>query len=329
MNQYLLLQQQQYNYQNYYKKFYSQPILGVKEQQKPVLDVKEQQKAVLGVKEQQKAVLGVKEQQKAVLDVKEVKENTKIDLENYKLIKNEIKKTIIFLSKIKNKKLRLNYLENLKTVYKFNNENNNSLEVCLLEGYIVKKKCYGTSLGNYMFQNEVSALSKLNGYPHFPILFEYDPDKLIIYMSYCGDVISSKNIALNWKEQFNEISEIMTVLKVNSNDMIPRNICCLDNEIKIIDFGLNTIFGKTIKEVLNDLYGQLNNINKQNQNQNQNQNNNNNNNNINNTELNYLIEYKGWREKLKNYIKKEEQIKELHNKFQQHLKDLKNFKGKK
>ena len=317
MNQYLLqqLQQQQY-YQNYYKKFYSQPIKNVKpipdvkEQQKLILDVKEQQKLILDVKEQQKSILDVKEQQKAILDVK-IKENNKIDLENYKLIKDEIKKTINVLSHIKNKRLRLNYFENLKTVYKFKNEHSNSLEVCLLEGYIVKKKCFGTSLGNYMFQNEVSALSKLNGYPHFPILFEYDPDKLIIYMSYCGDTISSKNISVNWKEQFNEISEIMTVLKVNSNDMIPRNICCLDNEIKIIDFGLNTVFGKTIKEVLNDLYGQLNNINKQPQLQQQ---------------LNYLIEYKGWKQKLENYIIKEKQIIELHNKYLLHLKNLKNKK---
>ena len=297
MNQYLLhqLQQQQY-YQNYYKKFYSQPILVVKEQQKLILDI------------------NVKEQQKPILDVNiNVKENNKIDLENYKLIKDEIKKTINVLSHIKNKRLRLNYFENLKTIYKFKNEHSNSLEVCLLEGYIVKKKCFGTSLGNYMFQNEVSALSKLNGYPHFPILFEYDPDKLIIYMSYCGDTISSKNISVNWKEQFNEISEIMTVLKVNSNDMIPRNICCLDNEIKIIDFGLNTVFGKTIKEVLNDLYGQLNNINKQPQ-QSQSQ------------QLNYLIEYKGWKQKLENYIIKENKMVELHKKYLLHLKNLKNNK---
>ena len=319
MNQYLLLQQQQqYYYQNYYKKFYSQPIkninITVKTQQKPILDVRNQQKPILDVRNQQKPILDVKNQQKPILDVK-VRETNKIDLENYKLIKDEIKKTINVLSQIKNKRLRLNYFENLKTVYKFNNEHSNSLEVCLLEGYVVKKKCFGTSLGNYMFKNEVSALIKLNGYPHFPILFEYDPYKLIIYMSYCGDTISSKNISVNWKEQFNEISEIMTVLKVNSNDMIPRNICCLDNEIKIIDFGLHTIFGKTIKEVLNDLYGQLNNINKQNQN--------------NNLELNYLIEYKGWKEKLENYTKKELQMKELNNKFIQHLKDLKNFKGKK
>ena len=297
MNQYLLLQQQQYNYQNYYKKFYSQPFKNInitaKTQQKPILDVRNQQKPILDVK---------------------VSETNKIDLENYKLIKDEIKKTINVLSQIKNKRLRLNYLENLKTVYKFNNEHSNSLEVCLLEGYVVKKKCFGTSLGNYMFKNEVSALIKLNGYPHFPILFEYDPEKLIIYMSYCGNTISSQNISVNWKEQFNEISEIMTVLKVNSNDMIPRNICCLDNEIKIIDFGLHTIFGKTIKEVLNDLYGQLSNINNKNQNQN------------NNLELNYLVEYKGWKEKLENYTKKEQQMKELNNKFIQHLKDLKNKK---
>jgi tRNA A-37 threonylcarbamoyl transferase component Bud32 len=327
-NQFLL---QQYYRIKYYKNFYSNPIPDVKIQQKeikPILDVKIQQKEIkpiLDVKIQQKEIKpipDVKIQQKEIKPVLDVKIEQKeikpvLDLENYGLIKNEIKKTINTLAQIKDKRLRLNYLGNLKTIYKFQTEHNNSLEVCLLEGYIVKKKCFGNSLGNYMFQNEVAALSKLSGYPHFPLLFEYDKNMLIIYMSYCGNLISSKNIPLNWKEQVNEIKEIMTTLNVNSNDMIPRNICCLDNEIKIIDFGLNTIFGKTINEIINDLYGNLNNFSK---NQNQNL--------ITNfsLELNYLKEYKNWKEKLENYIKKEKEMKELHNKYLLHLKQLRNKK---
>ncbi len=46
----------------------------------------------------------------------------------------------------------------------------------------------------------------------------------------------------------------MNVTNVNSNDILLRNICCLGDEIKIIDFGLHTIFGRTIQEVLSDLH---------------------------------------------------------------------------
>ena len=325
-NQFLL---EQYYRIKYYKNFYSNSVQDVKllqQQQKeikPVPDVKllqQQQKEIKPVPDVK--LLQQQKEIKPIPDVKLLQQQQKeikpvLDLENYGLIKSEIKKTIITLSQIKDKRLRLNYLGNLKTIYKFQNEHNNSLDVCLLEGYIVKKKCFANSLGNYMFQNEVAALSKLSGYPHFPLLFEYDANMLIIYMSYCGNLISSKNIPLNWKEQVNEIKEIMTILNVNSNDMIPRNICCLDNEIKIIDFGLNTIFGKTINEIINDLYGNLNNFSK---NQNQNIV-------INSTlELNYLKEYKGWKEKLENYIKKEKEMKELHNRYLLHLKQLRNKK---
>ena len=99
--------------------------------------------------------------------------------------------------------------------------------------------------------------------------------------------------------------------------MISRNICCLDNEIKIIDFGLNTIFGKTINEIINDLYGNLNNFSK---NQNQNL--------LTNfpLELNYSKEYKNWKEKLEKYVKKEKAMKELHNKYLLQLKQLRNKK---
>jgi tRNA A-37 threonylcarbamoyl transferase component Bud32 len=113
-----------------------------------------------------------------------------------------------------------------------------------------------------MFWNEVKALKKIGHYPHFPFLIAYDPNSLTIYMTYCGSTLSSENLPKNWKVQFEEISQIMNITNINSNDMLLRNICCLGDEIKIIDFGLNTIFGRTIDDVLNDLLIILNQLEK-------------------------------------------------------------------
>ena len=78
--------------------------------------------------------------------------------------------------------------------------------------------------------------------------------------------------------------------------MLLRNICCLNGEIKIIDFGLSTIFGKTIDDVLKDLYNNLNTLNK----------------NISITpniqSYIYINEYPNWRQNLENYKIKEIQL---------------------
>ena len=167
-----------------------------------------------------------------------------------------------------------------------------STEVCLLEGYIVRKKCIKDSLGNFMFMNEIKALQKIGQYPHFPFLIAYDPNSLTIYMTYCGSMLSSNNLPKNWKKQFEEISQIMNITNINSNDILLRNICCLGDEIKLIDFGLHTIFGRTIKEVLNDLYTILNQLDK-NTNTNKNQSED-----ILSVYTNY---YPNWKEKLERY----------------------------
>jgi tRNA A-37 threonylcarbamoyl transferase component Bud32 len=186
----------------------------------------------------------------------------------------------------------INYLNNLPIISKFNNMHTSSVSVCLIEGYLVKKKCINDSLGNFMFWNEIRALQKLSSYPHFPFLIAYDSNSLIIYMTYCGPSLSSENLPTNWKIQFEEIKEIMEITEVNSNDMIMRNICCLGDEIKIIDFGLHTIFGRTIKEVLNDFYIQLQNIDKRNNTQS-------NQSIINNS---YNLYYPNWKENLHKYL---------------------------
>ncbi len=146
------------------------------------------------------------------------------------------------------------YFETLKKIHSFTNEHLGSDEVYLLEGYIVKKKCKNDWYGSFLFWNEVNALHKVSEYPHFPYLLSYDSKKLIIYMTYCGENLSFKNVPSDFKNQLNEIKTVMRIFNINSNDMIKRNICCLGNEIKIIDFGLSSnMFNNNITDSINKL----------------------------------------------------------------------------
>jgi tRNA A-37 threonylcarbamoyl transferase component Bud32 len=235
------------------------------------------------------------------------------NLEDFSNIKDNQNKIINKLSSFKNTKEQLLFLSSLRPIYKFTSEHTNSDIVVLLEGYIVKKKCFANSLGNYMFWNEVKALVKLDGYPHFPKIIAYDPNSLTIYMSYCGKNISSLNLPLNWKEQVKEICEIMETLNVNSNDMLLRNVCCLNGEIKIIDFGLHTIFGKTIKENIADLINNLNSLGS-----------------ISTTEVNndYQQQYHDWKNNLQKYKIKQQQLEIYKNQLKIAYKNCINNKDK-
>jgi hypothetical protein len=171
------------------------------------------------------------------LELSRPKISESINLKDYDMIKQKNNELFVTLSNIKTKEGVLQYMNRLKDIHKFTSEHTNSDKVSLIEGYIVKKVCFNNSLGNYMFTNEINALSKLRGYPHFPHLIAYDPQNLIIYMTYCGGLLTSENLPNNWRDQIHEIKEIMMTLNINSNDMLMRNTCCLDGEIKIIDFG--------------------------------------------------------------------------------------------
>ena len=153
---------------------------------------------------------------------------------------------------------RLNYLNKLKHIKYFDNEHHYSKSVELLDNYIVKKTLKYNFLGVQLFKNELNALFKLSNYPHFPKLIAYDSKHLIIYMSYCGVQISRYNLPNNWKEQIREIQLILEKRNVNSNDMLLRNTCILDNQIYIIDFGLNSVYNDNIKYVIGNFYNNLN-----------------------------------------------------------------------
>jgi hypothetical protein len=198
--------------------------------------------------------------------------------ENSDLIRQIQYDVIKNLIELKKKNINITpYLNKLKVIRTFSNIHEGSQKVELIEGYIVKKQCQQTSLGSFLFTNEVNTLKKLQGFPHFPHLISFDADKLIIYMTYCGETVSSKNLPTDWQNQMSNILRILSVLNINSNDMSIRNTCCLGDELKIIDFGLNTQFKKSINDSLIDLTRQINSLS-----------NSSNNNNTNTTqELNY------------------------------------------
>ena len=141
---------------------------------------------------------------------------------------------------------RIKKLNSLRILKEFNETHNYSNSVYLLENKIVKKNLKNNNLGNSLFLNEINALIKLQNNKHFPKLLAYNIKQMSIYMSYCGEKISKKNLPNDWEFQINEIYNILQKVNVNSNDMIIRNTCVLDDIIYIIDFGLYNKFSNPL-----------------------------------------------------------------------------------
>lgn len=181
------------------------------------------------------------------------------NLNNDKIVKTEQFKYINSLMKLPYSK-RLYILSKSPIIKGFTSEHNYSKNVYLIQGYIVKKVIEPTSFGNFVFWNEVNALKRLLKFPHFPKLLAYDPFNLVIYMTYCGEVANSLNLPEDWTAQLNNIRKILKYINLNSNDMLGRNTCILDNKLYIIDFGLSTQFPKNIDMSIFKLANELNNI---------------------------------------------------------------------
>ena len=152
---------------------------------------------------------------------------------------------------------RLPLFSKMKFVRSFNNEHNYSIDVSLLDNYVVRKILKYNSLGFVLFKSEVTALLKLNRYPYFPKILTFDPKRYIIYMSYCGEQINYDNCPSDWYSQFGIISEIMKKENITSSDIIDRNICILSNRIHIIDFGLSNQFSESVNTSIKKLYNIL------------------------------------------------------------------------
>lgn len=175
----------------------------------------------------------------------EIKENTF----NIKMKVDHVYKYILTLTP----KEKQNFLLYLKISKRFKSPHHYSSSVYLLDNYVVRKNLKKNAMGNFLFQNEISALKKLQPYKYFPKLLGYDNLRLSIFMTFCGEQISSKNLPDDWEKQIDEIESILTEINVNSNDMILRNVCVLNKRIYIIDFGLYSQFSVSIKETISKL----------------------------------------------------------------------------
>ena len=149
---------------------------------------------------------------------------------------------------------RLPFFHKMKYVRKFNYEHNYSVDVGLMENYVVRKILKYSSLGFVLFKSEVTALLKLDRYPHFPKILTFDSKRYTIYMSYCGEPLNYNNCPFDWYNQFGIISEIMTKENTTSSDIIDRNICVLNKKIHIIDFGLSNQFSESVGVSISKLY---------------------------------------------------------------------------
>lgn len=94
------------------------------------------------------------------------------------------------------------------------------------------------------FNNEVASLKLLEGELYFPQILKIDEEKLIIFLTYCGEALGNKkeniiidNIPSNWQYQLYHL--LITLKKYNlyHNDITERNLCLNKGKIHIIDFG--------------------------------------------------------------------------------------------
>ena len=141
-----------------------------------------------------------------------------------------------------NNKRRLEYISKRKVLRKFQNQNIYSNGVFLLDNFFVAKKLHNNMNGYVFWKNEINSLKRVIGNHHFPQLIAADPNNLIIYMTYCGKTI--ENIGRspqNWRQQVNNIKRVLVNKQLNPNDILPRNVCCLNGVIKLIDFGLSNV----------------------------------------------------------------------------------------
>jgi len=96
------------------------------------------------------------------------------------------------------------------------------------------------------WDNEIKALKILNGKKHFPQVIRFG--NRIIWMTYCGEPLTKKNLPKNWKKQCAEIEETLHKCNIYHQDLIGKdkntvypfhkNIHVKDGMIYLIDFGI-------------------------------------------------------------------------------------------
>ena len=98
------------------------------------------------------------------------------------------------------------------------------------------------------WDNEIKALEVFKGKKHFPQLINVDPANRIIYISYCGELLTKENLPKDWEKQCKEIEAILDEKKIYHIDLseirgekkFHKNICVNKGIINLIDWGFWT-----------------------------------------------------------------------------------------
>lgn len=100
------------------------------------------------------------------------------------------------------------------------------------------KKEYRPEIPQIYFDIECQAIEILKNKKHFTNFVQIDKTKRIIYMDYLGKTLSKQNCPQNWREQIEEILDILKDLNLYISDFQRNNICISGNLINLIDFGI-------------------------------------------------------------------------------------------
>ena len=81
------------------------------------------------------------------------------------------------------------------------------------------------------------ALEELSGEPHIPRLIGHDPDKLEVYMEYCGKPVTKKNLPEDAKQQLADLNRTLKKHRIYNADASRSNFCVKNGTLYLIDWG--------------------------------------------------------------------------------------------
>ncbi len=86
-----------------------------------------------------------------------------------------------------------------------------------------------------VFKNELFWLNKLKDCVRFPDLVRHIDNTMVL--SYEGEQLTKENLPADWREQANNILELLDKYGCSHNDIKPTELLVKNGELKLIDFG--------------------------------------------------------------------------------------------
>lgn len=149
---------------------------------------------------------------------------------------------------------RLEQLRNKPCRRTLKSLDNHSSGVYLLSKGIVKKMLPRNPQGYVLWKNEVNALKRVQGDPHFPLVLAVDTTFQTIYMNYCGKTLEEMPpLPPKWRQQIKQVKRSLFRHRLNPNDILPRNVCVRNGQIVLIDFGLSNTQSNAIEKSIHKL----------------------------------------------------------------------------